>query len=62
MHGGYYGTQQPKFGNKGIGCLNCKFHMYGKPRPMTWTTISATINVGDTTFTTTDSVDWKVGE
>jgi hypothetical protein len=21
MHGNYYGTQQPMFGNKGIGCL-----------------------------------------
>lgn len=21
MHGSYYGTQQPMFGNKGIGCL-----------------------------------------
>lgn len=44
MHGGYYGTQQPIFGNKGIGCHNCKFYMYGQPRTRTWTTISATIN------------------
>ena len=29
---------------------------------MTWTTISANVNVGDTTFTTTDTVDWQVGE
>ena len=62
MYGGYYGKQQPMFGNKGIGCLNCKFYMYGNPRPMTWTTISATINVGDTTLTLTDTVDWQVGE
>jgi hypothetical protein len=25
MHGDYYGKQQPMFGNKGIGCMNCKF-------------------------------------
>jgi len=62
MHGGYYGRQQPLFGNKGIGCLNCKFSMYGTPRPMTWTTISATISPGATTLTLTDSVDWQVGE
>lgn len=43
MYGGYYGTQQPMFGNKGIGCLNCKFYMYGNPRTSTWTTINATI-------------------
>ena len=62
MYGDYYGKQQPMFGNKGIGCLNCKFSMYGKPRSMTWTTISATINPGDTTLTLTDIVDWQVGE
>ena len=62
MHGGYYGKQQPLFGNKGIGCLNCKFSMYGAPRAMTWTTLSATVNVGATTLTLTDAVDWQVGE
>ena len=62
MYGDYYGKQQPMFGNKGIGCFNCKFSIYGKPRAMTWTTISATINPGDTTLTLTDTVDWQVGE
>lgn len=61
MHGGYYGKQMPIFGNKGIGCNNCKFSMYGKPRDKTWTTLAATINAGDTTLTLTDSVDWQVG-
>lgn len=37
MFGDYYGKQQPMFGNKGIGCMNCKFSMYGKPRVRTWT-------------------------
>ena len=62
MHGNYYGKQQPMFGNKGIGCLNCKFYMYGAPRTPTWTTLSATINPGDTSFTVNDNIDWKVGE
>ena len=62
MYGGYYGKQQPMFGNKGIGCMDCKFSMYGRPRKPTWTTISATISIGDTTLTVTDDVDWKVGE
>jgi hypothetical protein len=61
MYGDYYGKQQPMFGNKGIGCMDCKFSMYGRPRKPTWTTISATINPGDNTLTVTDDVDWKVG-
>ena len=61
MYGDYYGKQQPMFGNKGIGCLNCKFYMFGKPRIMTWTTISATINPGASTLTVTNNVDWQVG-
>lgn len=62
MYGGYYGKQQPMFGNKGIGCLNCKFSMYGVPRPVTWTKLTATINPGATSFTVADNIDWKVGE
>lgn len=58
MHGDYYGVQQPMFGNKGIGCLNCKFYMYGTQRTHTWSHIAATINPTDTTFTLTDTVDW----
>ena len=62
MYGNYYGKQQPMFGNKGIGCMDCKFSMYGRPRKPTWTTISATISPAATTLTVTDDVDWKVGE
>jgi hypothetical protein len=61
MHGDYYGIQQPMFGNKGIGCLNCKFSMYGTPRPVTWSTITATILPGATSFTVKDNIDWQVG-
>jgi len=62
MHGNYYGRQLPMFGNKGIGCINCKFYMYGTPRNYTWTTISATIQPGSINLTVTDGIDWKVGE
>lgn len=50
MHGNYYSSQQPMFGNKGIGCLECKFSMIGKTRLPTWTTISRTINAGENLF------------
>jgi hypothetical protein len=62
MYGGYYGKQQVMFGNKGIGCLNCKFSMYGKPRTPTWTTIASTIYPGNSTFTVSEDVDWQIGE
>ena len=62
MHGGYYGKQLPIFGNKGIGCNNCKFSMYGIERTPTWTSLAATVNVGDTTLTVEDTIDWQVGE
>ena len=50
MYGNYYGMHQPMFGNKGIGCLECKFSMIGKKRTPTWTTIKYTINEGDNQF------------
>lgn len=62
MYGDYYGKQIPMFGNKGIGCLNCKFSMFGKPRSPTWTTLAATANVGDSQLTVSQPVDWQVGE
>ena len=52
----------PIFGNKGIGCLNCKFSMYGVERTPTWTSLAATVNIGDTTLTVEDTIDWQVGQ
>lgn len=39
MHGGYYDRQLPIFGNKVLGCLNCKFNMHGQERTPTWTEV-----------------------
>jgi hypothetical protein len=61
LEGNLFGTQQPIFGNKGIGCLNCKLSIYGKPR-VAWTTLGLSINPGDINFTINSTVDWKVGE
>lgn len=36
--------------------------MIGQKRTPTWTTIAATINIGENKFTTSEDVDWKVGE
>ena len=62
MYGNYYSPQQPMFGNKGIGCLECKFSMIGKKRSPTWTMIDATIKKGDLSFTVIEDIDWQVGE
>lgn len=62
MYGNYYAPQQPMFGNKGIGCLECKFSMIGKKRTPTWTMIATTINAGENQFTVIEDVDWQVGE
>lgn len=62
MYGSYYGKQQPMFGNKGIGCMACKFSMYGKPIAKTWTLLDSTIQPTGTTFTTAEAVNWKIGD
>lgn len=62
MYGGYYGKQQPMFGNKVIGCLECAFSMHGQVRQYTWTSIASSINIGDTQLTVMDAVDWRIGE
>lgn len=62
MHGGYYDKQLPIFGNKGIGCLNCKFDMHGKPKDKTWTLVENTIDVNTKTFTVVEAVDWEAGD
>ncbi len=48
MYGGYYDEQLPMFGNKGIGCLECKFSMHGRPIERTWTELSSTAEAGAT--------------
>ena len=62
MYGDYYGAQLPTFGNKGIGCLDCKFSMYGRERSVTWSELSATANAGATTITVENAGNWMTGE
>jgi hypothetical protein len=62
LYGDYYGKQLPTFGNKMIGCKNCKFSMHGIPRFPTWTDLNATIQPGQVTVRLVEPVDWQVGE
>ncbi len=50
LYGGYYDKQLPMFGNKVLGCRNCKFSLHGQVRVPTWTEISDTIMPGDISF------------
>jgi hypothetical protein len=61
MSGDYYGAQLPMFGNKVIGCLECKFSMYGKERSKTWTSLQSTVAIGSKTLILTEDVDWQIG-
>lgn len=62
LSGGYYTPQQPMFGNKGIGCMECFLSLHGKPKQYTWTMLSNSITVGASSLTVQDPVDWQVGE
>jgi len=61
MYGGYYTSQQPMFGNKGIGCLECHISMHGEIRQYTWSSLLTTILPGETKLTVVDHIDWRVG-
>ena len=62
LHGDYYGKQLPIFGNKVIGCKNCKFNLHGQVRNPTWTDLNATVNAGGVTIKLNSPVDWLPGE
>lgn len=62
LHGDYYDTQLPGFGNKVIGCHACTFDMHGQTRNVTWTELAQTANSGENKIYLTTAVDWQVGE
>lgn len=62
LYGKKLDKQFMHFGNKVISVRNSHIDIHGQPRDHTWTHVAATINPGDTSFTTTVSVDWQVGE
>jgi hypothetical protein len=62
LHGNNSDKQLPIFGSKVIGCRNCKLDIHGKPRNVTWTELSSTVNPGDTIINLMAAVDWSIGE
>lgn len=52
----------PSMGNKVLGCHQCTLDIHGKVRTPTWTLLSSTVEVGATSITVDDPVDWVAGE
>ncbi|KAL4508253.1 hypothetical protein ABPG72_003557 [Tetrahymena utriculariae] len=65
MHGTQDDKQFPTVGNKGISLYNGSLDIQGAERPVTWTELSQTAKVGDTSiqvFIKDLGFDWKLGE
>ena len=66
MHSSKYDPNLPIFGNKVIGVNYGVLEMHGIERPITWTDLKETAEIGATSITlndiTGDPLDWQVGE
>ena len=66
MHSSKYDPNLPIFGNKVIGVNYGILEMHGIERPITWTDLKETAEIGATSITlndiTGDPLDWQVGE
>lgn len=63
MHGEIDGKQLPEFGNKGLGCHHCTLDLHGTPKSPSWSLVSSSLAIGDTTLDTVDALtNWNVGD
>jgi hypothetical protein len=62
LSGRYNDRQLPEFGNKVIGCHECRLDIHGERRLKTWTDLAATAERGATSITLLENTDWRVGE
>ncbi|EAR99597.2 IPT/TIG domain protein (macronuclear) [Tetrahymena thermophila SB210] len=65
MHGTQDEKQFPTVGNKGLSLYNGSLDIQGALRPVTWTELSQTAKIGDTSiqvFIKDPGFDWKTGE
>jgi len=58
MHGEVNSPSIPTFGNKVIAVSGGQLEMHGVERFPTWTSLETTADVGATTITLQESVDW----
>ena len=61
-----YGTEEspeiPEFGNKVIGMQYGTLDLHGLPKTPSWTELASTADVGATSITLTQAVNWVVGD
>ncbi|KAL4484574.1 hypothetical protein ABPG74_019751 [Tetrahymena malaccensis] len=65
MYGNINDQQFPTVGSKGLSIYNGSIDIQGKPRAVTWTELSQTANIGDTSiqvFLKDSAFDWQAGE
>jgi hypothetical protein len=62
LHGDRSTPEIPIYGNKVLANREGILDLHGQARTKTWTSLASTVNVGATTLTVQDSVDWTVGE
>lgn len=61
LFGGYYSRQLPIYGNKVLGCHNCRFDIHGRPQ-VSWTELRDPVAVGSTALKLSEPVDWAIGQ
>ena len=62
LHGTRQSQMLPGFGNKSIMVQNGQIDIHGEPRMTTWTLLDTSVDVGATSLTVMDNIDWKAGE
>lgn len=62
MHSDRFDPYLPIYGNKVIGCRFCTLEMHGIERNLVWTRLAHTADVGATSITLIEEVDWVAGE
>jgi len=63
MHGDRWNTAEiPTYGNKVIAVREGELDIHGADRSVTWTVLTVTANIGDTTITVLDVGDWTAGD
>ncbi|XP_078617899.1 fibrocystin-L-like [Branchiostoma floridae x Branchiostoma japonicum] len=62
MHGHVRSPELPLYGAKTLAVREGTLDLHGKPTPVTWTFLAASVSPGDTTLTLTQSVNWEVDD
>lgn len=62
LHGHVLDKELPLYGAKVLAVRNGTLSIHGMPRPVVWTRLNKTAEIGSTTIVLKQEVDWKAGE